>query len=101
MRAPTEQEYTQMHFEILEPQERIDRAFRYDANPDKEEQLQKNIERFNSYVRGGIEYMFGLFTAGCTSRDDYIRATYEAIRNFKDSLDGESYEEKIAKLLKS
>jgi len=79
--------------------ERLDRAFRYDANPEKEEELQECMDLFNSYVRGGIEYMYGLFTTGCTSKDDYIRATFEASRNFKDSIDGVSYEEKIKRLL--
>lgn len=79
--------------------ERLDKAFRYDANPEKEEELQKCIDTFNAYVRGGIEYMYTLFTSGCTSHEDYIRASYEALRNFKDSMDGVSYEEKIKKLL--
>ncbi len=85
--------------ENITTEERLDRAFRYDANPEKEEELQKCIERFNAYVRGGIEYMYNLFTTGCTSRDDYIRATFEATRNYKDSIDGVSYEEKIKRLL--
>ncbi len=80
-------------------EERFDRAFRYDANPEKEEELQKCVDTFNAYVRGGIEYMYNLFTTGCTSRDDYIRATFEATRNYKDSIDGVSYEDKIKRLL--
>lgn len=80
-------------------EERLDRAFRYDANPDKEEDLQQCIDTFNAYVRGGIEYMYTLFTSGCTSRDDYIRAAYDASRSYKDSIDGVSYEDKIRRLL--
>lgn len=79
--------------------ERLDCAFRLDANPDKEAELQANLDVFNSYVRGGIEYMYSIFTEHCTSRDDYIRTTYEVIRDFKDSIDGVSYEEKIKALL--
>lgn len=79
--------------------ERLDRAFRYDANPEKEEELQACLDSFNDYVRGGIEYMYTLFTTGCTSKDDYIRASFEASRNFKDSIDGVSYEDKIKSLL--
>lgn len=85
--------------ENIATEERLDRAFRYDANPKKEEELQKCIDTFNAYVRGGIEYMYNLFTTGCTSKDDYIRATFEAIRNYKDSIDGVSYEDKIKRLL--
>lgn len=80
-------------------EERLDRAFRYDSNPEKEEELQSCIDTFNSYVRGGIEYMFSCFTTGCTSNDDYIRAAFDATRNYKDSIDGVSYEDKIKKLL--
>lgn len=83
----------------ISTEERLDRAFRYDANPEKETELQKCIDNFNSYVRGGIEYMYSLFTTGCTSRDDYIRAAFNAIRTYKDSIDGVSYEDKIKKLL--
>ena len=83
----------------LSTEERIDRAFRYDSNPDKEEELLANLELFNSYVRGGVEYMYELYTTGCTSQDDYIRSAFEACRNFKDSIDGVSYDEKIRQLL--
>lgn len=85
--------------ENITTEERLDRAFRYDANPEKEEELQKCIDTFNAYVRGGIEYMYNLFTTGCTSKDDYIRATFEATRNYKDRIDGVSYEDKIKRLL--
>lgn len=85
--------------ESISTEERLDRAFRYDANPDKEEELQKGIDNFNDYVRGGIEHMYELFTAGCTSKDDYVRAAFDASRNFKDSIDGVSYEDKIRRLL--
>ena len=83
----------------ITPEERLDSAFRYDAKPENEEGLQKNIDVFNSYVRGGIEYMYNLFTTGCTSRDDYIRTMFSAVRSFKDSLDDVSYEDKIKTLL--
>lgn len=85
--------------ENITTEERLDRSFKYDANPEKEEELQKCIETFNAYVRGGIEYMYNLFTKGCTSKDDYIRAAFKATRNYKDSIDGVSYEEKIKCLL--
>ena len=43
--------------------------------------------------------MYDVFVTGCTSRDDYIRETFNVIRNFKDSIEGVSYDEKIKKLL--
>ena len=90
---------TLLNDENITTEERLDRAFRYDAHPEKEEELQKCIDTFNAYVRGGIEYMYNLFTTGCTSKDDYIRATYETTRSYKDSIDGVSYEDKIRRLL--
>lgn len=75
----------------LSTEERLDRAFRYDANPEKAEELQECIDNFNSYVRGGIEYMYSLFTTGCTSRYDYIRAAFAATRDFKEEINGVSY----------
>lgn len=86
--------------EDISIEDRLDRAFRYDSNPEKEDELKKCIDIFNAYARGGIEYMYSLFTTGCTSRDDYIRASYNAMRNYKESLEGVSYEDKIKRLLK-
>ena len=83
----------------LTTDERLDRAFRYDANPEKEEELKECLDTFNAYVRGGIEYMYAVFTTGCTSRDDYIREAFNVSKNFKDSIDDVSYEEKIKRLL--
>lgn len=39
----------------LSPEERIRGAFR---NPESEEEYRANMELFNSYARGGIEYMY-------------------------------------------
>jgi len=83
----------------LSTEERLDRAFRYDANPEKAEELQECIDNFNSYVRGGIEYMYSLFTTGCTSRYDYIRAAFAETRDFKEEINGVSYEKEIKRLL--
>lgn len=80
-------------------QERIDRAFRYDVQPDKSEELKKCIDLFNSYVRGGIEIMYEKLTDGCSTRDDYITRIYELMSQFKLELDGTSYEKEIENLL--
>lgn len=39
----------------LSKEERIDRAFR---QPSTKEEMDDNVELFNSYVRGGIEYLY-------------------------------------------
>ncbi|MDE7308451.1 MAG: hypothetical protein K2N61_07280 [Lachnospiraceae bacterium] len=83
----------------MEIEERLNRAFRCDAESNKQDIVQECLDSFNSYVRGGIEYMYKQFTTGCTSKDDYIRQSYEVSRKFKESLEGVSYEDKIKKLL--
>ena len=80
-------------------EERLDRTFRYDSNDEKDEELAECIELFHKYVRGGIEYMFEKFTSGCTSEEDYLKASFDITRDFKDSIDGVSYSEKIQKIL--
>lgn len=80
--------------------ERIDRAFRYDTEPEREEELRKNIELFNDYVRGGIELMYENFTDGCTTREDYMNKVHEILLTFKSEMEGVSYEEELAKLVK-
>jgi len=84
----------------LTPEERVDRAFRYDTQPEKEDLFKQNMELFNDYVRGGIELMYERFTDGCTTRDDYLSKTYEIMTAFKKEIEGMSYEDEIAALLK-
>ena len=61
----------------LTTEERIDRAFRYDTQPDKDEALRQSMDLFHDYVRGGIEVMYEQFTDGCQTQDDYLSKTYE------------------------
>ena len=79
--------------------ERVNRAFRYDAVPEKADIVKTSIDKFNAYMRGGVEYMYSQLTTGCTSKDDYIRKSFEITKKFKDDIDGVSYEEQIKKLL--
>lgn len=79
--------------------ERLDRAFRYESNPEKDEDLKQCYDIFNAYVRAGIEELYNSLTDGCTSRDDYIKSAFTMARNFKEELDGISYEDKLEKLL--
>ncbi|MEG0913796.1 MAG: hypothetical protein RSG53_09350, partial [Oscillospiraceae bacterium] len=59
----------------LTPEERVDRAFRYDTQPEKVEEFRQNMELFHDYVRGGIEVMYEQFTDGCQTQDDYLSKT--------------------------
>jgi len=84
----------------LAPEERVDRAFRYDTQPEKADAFKENMELFNDYVRGGIELMYEQFTDGCTTRDDYLNKTYEILSTFKNEIEGISYEDELSKLIK-
>ncbi len=84
----------------LSPEDRVDRAFRYDTLPEKKDEFQKNMELFHDYVRGGIELMYEKFTDGCTTQDDYLNRTYEVMSAFKKEIEGISYDDEIGKILK-
>ena len=84
----------------LTSEERVDRAFRYDSLPEKAEEFKQSMELFNDYVRGGIEVMYEQFTDGCQTQDDYLNKTYEVMTTFKEELEGLSYEDELAKLIR-
>ena len=81
------------------PEERVNRAFRYDSDEKKVEKFKENMEIFHAYVRGGIELMYEWFTDGCTTREDYLTKTYEVMTMFKKEIEGISYEDEISKLI--
>ena len=84
----------------LTPEERVDRAFRYDTQPEKAEEFRLNMELFHDYVRGGIEVMYEQFTDGCQTPDDYISKTYDVMTTFKKEIEGVSYADELSKLIK-
>lgn len=84
----------------LEPEERINRAFRYDSQPGKEEEFKHCMRLFNSYVCGGIEVLYEQFTEGCATTDDYLSRIYEVMTTFKNEINGISYEEELEKIVK-
>ena len=69
-------------------EERVDRAFRDDADEEHPEKLKANMDLFNAYVRGGLEVMHEQFLDGCSSEEDYMRRTYERFMDFKRQLNG-------------
>ena len=84
----------------ITPEERVNRAFRYDTQPEKAEEFRQNMELFHDYVRGGIEVMYEQFTDGCQTQDDYLSKTYEIMTTFKKELEGISYADELSKLIK-
>lgn len=86
--------------ENLSLTERIDRAFRYDTLPDKDDEIKKNLELFHDYVRGGIDLIYEKFIVGCMTRDDYLERTFDVMTEFQEELDGIDYSVELAKLMK-
>lgn len=63
----------------LTSDERIDLAFRYDAD---EEHIKKGMELFNSYARGGIEWLYEEITQNATTNDDYLEKLANLVKDF-------------------
>lgn len=63
-----------------EPDEdkRIDKAFRHTGESPADE------ERFDSYVRGGIDVLYEKLIEGATSPDDYVSRLYDFVEEFYD-----------------
>jgi hypothetical protein len=59
----------------LSADEKIELAFR---TPEKEE----NMKLFNSYLRGGIEWLFEQFTSGASTKDEYLSKINEVVSTF-------------------
>lgn len=90
--------------ENLSPSEKLDKAFRNDTQLNTEEAKAKhnnNMLLFHSYVFGGIEFLYEQFTGGASSREDYINKIYDITANFKEEIDGISYEDELNELVKS
>lgn len=84
----------------LTPEERIDRAFRDDADDAEPEKLETNMELFNAYVRGGIEVMYEQFIDGKgTTADEYLERAMDVMEDFKDDLDGADYSNRLNSLI--
>ena len=63
-----------------EPDEdkRIDKAFKHVGEDPKDE------ERFESYVRGGVDVLYEKLIEGAASTDDYINKLYEFVEEFQE-----------------
>lgn len=84
----------------LLPDERIDRAFRDDAHTETPDKLSNNLDVFHSYVLGGIEVLHERYTEGCTTLDDYLTRIFELMTAFKSDIEGSTYEDELARLMK-
>ncbi len=80
-------------------EERVDRAFRDDAEGSNTEKNKKNMELFHSYVLGGIEVLYEQFTEDCITQDDYINKIYDVVTKFKDEVEGVPYADRIGEII--
>ncbi|MBN1552903.1 hypothetical protein JW979_15625 [bacterium] len=82
----------------LLPNERIDRAFRDDAQDGDSAKASNNLDLFHSYVLGGIEVLYERYVDGCTTQEDYLTRIYDLMTTFKKDIAGATYEKELEKL---
>lgn len=80
----------------LEVPEKIDRAFRDDADEQGTEKLAANLDLFHSYVRGGIEEIYEQFIQGHgKTPEEYLQGAIEVMEEFKEDLEGKDFKDKL------
>lgn len=83
----------------LSKEERLNRAFRYDSDEAQKDKFAENMALYESYVLGGIEYIYETFAEGCVTKEDYIERIYQTVLDFKLDMEDIDYEEEAKKLL--
>ena len=71
--------------EDMNIESRLNRAFRDDLEEDSEHKMNDNMELFHSYVLGGVEKIYELYTSDITSKDEYIERMYEVLSEFQNT----------------
>ncbi len=66
----------------LSADERVDLAFRYDADNDK---LKEGMDLFNMYARGGIEWLYENFTENATTKEDFLEKIADIVNEYKNN----------------
>lgn len=61
-------------------EEKVARAFKDEDNKD-------NMQLFNSYVRGGIEWLYEQFTSTASTKDEYLEKIYDIVSEFKQEIE--------------
>lgn len=59
---------------------RIDKAFRNYGSPE----AQADEERYDSYVRGGVDVLYEKIMEGATNPDDYLKNLYDFMEEFEE-----------------
>lgn len=71
---------------------RIDKAFRHMGEDPADE------ERFDSYVRGGVDVLYEKLIEGGTDPEDYINRLFEFVEEFQDRFNSEISGDEIMQL---
>ena len=77
-----------------EPDEdkRIDKAFRHMGEDPRDE------ERFDSYVRGGVDVLYEKLIEGVNDTDDYVNRLYDFLDEFNERFNEEVSKESVLQL---
>ena len=60
-----------------DPEKRIEKAFRG-------QETAEDIERYESYVRGGVEKLYEKLISECTTEEDYVAHLYDFLEEFDE-----------------
>lgn len=73
-------------------EKRINKAFRHTGDDPAD------IERFDGYVRGGVDVLYEKLIEGADTPDDYVTHLYEFLTDFKERFNNRISDEDILKL---
>lgn len=77
-------------------EERINKAFRYYGDDEK---TKPDLERFDEYVRGGVDYLYEVIFKDAVEPDDYINNIHDFVEDFQNKYG--SLSEEILQLCKT
>ena len=71
--------------EEMNIENRLNRAFRDDVDQDAESKMIDNMELFHSYVLGGVEKIYELYTSDIVGKDEYLERMIEVLEDFQNT----------------
>lgn len=81
----------------LSIEDKVNRAFRADDN---EEVLERNMQIFESYVLGGVEYLHDKLYVEGADRDECIQGLFEFVHDFREDLEHRESDESIIDIIR-
>ena len=71
--------------EDMNIESRLNRAFRDDVDQDAESKMTENMDLFHSYVLGGVEKIYELYTSDIVGKDEYLERMIEVLEDFQNT----------------